>query len=367
MATASRASKPGRQLGELLKEQQEPFVLEVYLSERGFVKKNLIQGVHFNFSCCHDNSAKFLNKSGSQNHSKKGSPQFPKVHKAIQRNNFFKIKGFRTKNSDGKLSVTEIDINNHETAEAETFSSASSATMYNSCSDSDIDEPPMFADTSMSNRNLHDEREKKAAADTKFEWSCMEENKQHSPQSVLEEVSTSTSSPLDTPRKVSSKRLFWPKLMKVDSILSPWLLNLLQTRPDKSSCACAGLKLHKVLHWSSSSGTSRSKMVSQQRKQPLFDCVKEPVENNHDKEQKGKGFKGSGEVIPRVRRENMKGWGKGGGRESNIKQLLELDIISSTQWRNDLESQKWNIVMVVGNAIVEEITSEVVMDIMNVP
>ncbi|KAK8642649.1 hypothetical protein V6N13_011986 [Hibiscus sabdariffa] len=359
MATASRASKPGRQLGELLKEQQEPFVLEVYLSERGFVKKNLIQGVHFNFSCCHDNSAKFLNKSGSQNHSKKGSPQFPKVHKAIQRNNFFKIKGFRTKNSDGKLSVTEIDINNHETAEAETFSSASSATMYNSCSDSDIDEPPMFADTSMSNRNLHDEREKKIQSLNGVAWKKIN--------SIALKSNTNSPEVKKTARKVSSKRLFWPKLMKVDSILSPWLLNLLQTRPDKSSCACAGLKLHKVLHWSSSSGTSRSKMVSQQRKQPLFDCVKEPVENNHDKEQKGKGFKGSGEVIPRVRRENMKGWGKGGGRESNIKQLLELDIISSTQWRNDLESQKWNIVMVVGNAIVEEITSEVVMDIMNVP
>ncbi|KAK8646707.1 hypothetical protein V6N13_120485 [Hibiscus sabdariffa] len=361
MATASRASKPGRQLGELLKEQQEPFVLEVYLSERGFVKKNLIQGVNFNFGCCHGNSAKFLNKSGSQNHSKKGSPQFPKVHQAIQRNNFFKIKGLRTKNSDGKLSVTEIDVNNHETAEADRFSSASSATMYNSCSDSDIDEPSMFADTSMSNRNPHDEREKKIQSLNGVAWKKIN--------SIALKSNTNSPEVKKTARKVASKRLFWPKLMKVDSVLSPWLLNLLQTRPDKSSCACAGLKLHKVLLWSSSSRTSRSKRVSQQRKQPLFDCNKEPMENNHDKELKGKGkgkgFKGSGEVIPRFRCENLKGWGKRGGGESNIKQLLELDIISSTQWRDDFESQKWNMVMVVGNAIVEEITSEVVMDIMN--
>ncbi|GMI91071.1 hypothetical protein HRI_002776400 [Hibiscus trionum] len=338
MAAKSRASKPGRQLGELLQEQQEPFVLEVYLSERG---------------CCHGNSGKFLNKSASQNGSKKGFPQFI-------RKQFFKMRTRISDDEDGKLSVTEIGINNGETAEADRFSSASSATMYNSCSDSDIDEPPMFADTSMSNRKLYDEREKKAAADTKLEWSCME----HSPQSVLEEVSTSTSSPLDTP-KVSRKRIFSPKLIKVDSILSPWLLNLLQTRPDKSSCV--GLKLHKVLDWCSSSRWSRSKSVSHQRKQLLLDCIRELVENKCDKEQKGKGkeFKGSAEVIRRVRFENIKEWGKRCGHESNMKQLLETDIIDSIQWRNEFESQKWNIGMVVGNAIVEEITSEVVMDIMN--
>ncbi|XP_039049933.1 uncharacterized protein LOC120190999 isoform X2 [Hibiscus syriacus] len=360
MATRSRASKPRRQLGELLQEQQEPFVLEVYLSERGCVKKKLISGVNFNFSCCHGNSAKFLNKSGSQNDRKKGSPQFPKVLQVILRNKFFKIKGLRTKNSDdedGKLSVAEIHINTQETAEADRFSSASSATVYNSCSDSDIDEPRMFTDTSISDHKLDDESEKMAAADSKLEWSCMEENKQHSPQSVLEEVYTSTSSPLDT-RKVSSTKLF-----KVDSILSPWLLNLLQTRAEKSSCE--GLKQHKM---PSSSRPSRSKRVSQQTKQLPVDCIKELVENNRGKEQKGKGkgFKGSAEVIRRVRCENMKGWGKRLGDESIIKQLLESDIMNSTQWRNGFESRKWNIGMVVGSSIVEEIISEFVMDIMNV-
>ncbi|XP_039056145.1 uncharacterized protein LOC120198985 [Hibiscus syriacus] len=161
MATSSRASKPGtgRQLGELLQEQQEPFTLKVYLSERGCVKKKLISGAHFiNFSCCHGNSGRFLNKSGSQNEDKKGSPQFPKVLKVILRNKFFKMKGLRTKNSDkdGKLSVTEMDIYNHGTAEAERFSSASSATVYDSCPDSDTDEPPVFADTSISDWKLHD-------------------------------------------------------------------------------------------------------------------------------------------------------------------------------------------------------------------
>ncbi|XP_039069860.1 uncharacterized protein LOC120216552 isoform X2 [Hibiscus syriacus] len=85
-----------------------------------------------------------------------------------------------------------MDINNHETLDR--FSSASSATLYDSCPDSDTDEPPVFADTSISDWKLHDDKEKKADAGTNFEWSCMEENKQYSPPSILE-VSTSTTSP----------------------------------------------------------------------------------------------------------------------------------------------------------------------------
>ncbi|KAK8580503.1 hypothetical protein V6N13_143584 [Hibiscus sabdariffa] len=359
MATRSRASKSARQLGELLQEQQEPFILKAYLSERGYVKKKLISGANFiNFSCCHGNSGKFFNKSGSQNESKKGSPRFPKVLQVILGNKLFKIKGLRTKNSDdedGKLSVTEMDIiNNDETAEADRFSSASSATLYDSCSDTDIDEQPMFSDW-----KLHDDREKKADADTKFEWSCMEENKQHSPRSVLDEVSTSTSSPPDHSIRVSSKRLFWHKLIKVDSTMSTWLLNLLfQTRRMKSSSE--GLKQLQVSDWSNSSRSSKSKRALLQKMQLLSDCcIREMIEINHNK--RGKGIKGSAEVIRKVRCENLKGRGKRCGDESNIKQLLELDILNSTEeWRNDFESQKWDIGIEIGDALLEEITSEVV-------
>ena len=161
MAIRTTTSKPARQLGELLQEQQEPFILEVYLSERGCVRKNLTSEA--NFIGCHGNSGKFLKKFSSQNQSKKGIPHFPKVLKVVLCNKFFTIKGLRTKNSDddGKLSVTEIDRNNQETAERDKFSSASSTTVYNSCSDSDIDEPSIFADNFKSNLKLYDEREKK--------------------------------------------------------------------------------------------------------------------------------------------------------------------------------------------------------------
>ncbi|XP_022772249.1 uncharacterized protein LOC111314898 [Durio zibethinus] len=365
MATVrTTASKPARQLGEILKEQQEPFILEVYLSERGCIRKKLTSGA--NFICCHGTSGKFLKRSGSQNKIKKGIPYSPMVLKVVC-NKFFTIKGLRTKSSvdeDGKPSVTEMDGNSQEIAELDRFSSSSSTTVYNSCSDSDIYEPSMFADNSKSNLKLYDQREKKAAAEAKFQWSCMEDSKQHSPQSVLEETSTSTGSPLDNTRRASSTRqksFFLPKIITEDSILSASLWNLLlQTSPEKSSYA--GLR---GPDWSNSSPLSISKRVLQQTKQLLFDCFRELVDNKHVKEEKGKGFLGS-EEIGKVIGEKIKRWGKRCGDESNMAKLLESDIMDSIQEWNESESQKKRIVLEIGNAIAEQITNEVVMDMINV-
>ena len=155
-----------------------------------------------------------------------------------------------------------------------------------------------------------------------------------------------------------------PKLITEDSILSASLWNLLlQTTPQKSSCA--GLTELQGPDWSNSSRLSISKRVLQQTKQLLFDCVRELVDNNHDKEEKGKEFLGS-EEIGKVIGEKMKGWGKRCGDELNIVQLSESDIMDSTQNWNDFESQKRDIGLVIGNAIAVEITNEVVMDMINV-
>ncbi|XWS14821.1 hypothetical protein CRYUN_Cryun35bG0041500 [Craigia yunnanensis] len=360
MAKRTTASKPARQLGELLQEQQEPFILEVYLSERGCVRKNLTSGA--NFVGCHGNSGKFLKKFGCQSQSKKGIPHFPKALKVVLCNKVFTIKGLRTKNSDdedGKLSVTEMDRNEQDTAEPDRFSSASSTTVYNSCSDSDIDEPSMFADNFKSNLKLYDEREKKAAADVKFQWSCIKESKQHSLQSVLEEIYTSVGSPLDNTRRLSSTRqksFFLLKSITEDSILSASLRNLLlQTTSRKSSCA----GLTEVRPDGCNSSTfSISKRVLQQTKQHLLNCVRELAENNHEKEEKGKEVLGP-EEIGKVICENMKGCGD----ESNIGKLWDL---TPQEWNDFGTEKRDDIELVIGNTIVVEMTSEVVMDMINV-
>ncbi|XP_039027074.1 uncharacterized protein LOC120160810 [Hibiscus syriacus] len=178
MATTQSSKPAAMQLGELLKQQQEPFVLEIYLSEKGCLRKKLSSGSPK--FCCHGSSGKFLKMNN------KGIPIFPKVFKLVTCNKLFAIKGLKNKNSDdenGKVSAT---------AEPDRFSTASSTTVYNSCTDSDIDEPSMM---------------KKAAADSKFQWSSRQ------------------------------KSLFLSELIMEESILSASLWNLLlQATPDKPSC-----------------------------------------------------------------------------------------------------------------------------------
>ncbi|TYI97371.1 hypothetical protein E1A91_D01G139600v1 [Gossypium mustelinum] len=241
-ASSSSPSKPaGRQLGELLQQQQEPFILEIYLSERGSLRNNKSIG-------CHGNSGKFLRIN------KKGIPNFPKLLKVVVCNKLFAIKGSKAKNS------------------ADTFSTASNTTVYNSCSDTDIDEPPML--------KLYNEREKK------LQCGCMED----SPQFYM----------------TRQKSLFLSKLI----ILSASVWNLLvQSKP--------GLRELAEADGSNSSPFSISKRVLQPtNKVPLL----------------------------RSRRE-----------------LLELDGMDSTKEWNVYEEQK-EIGLAIGDAIAEEITTQVVMD-----
>lgn len=113
------APKTIKKLGQFLEEQQEPFILEIYLSERGCIKKqkkNL-------------NSSKFLKRSTSLNNSIKGVTIYSQLLKAAY-NKLVPIKDSpKVKNSnDGQ-----------EVAEANQFSSASNTTTeVNSCSESEV-------------------------------------------------------------------------------------------------------------------------------------------------------------------------------------------------------------------------------------
>ncbi|KAK8625913.1 hypothetical protein V6N13_057070 [Hibiscus sabdariffa] len=352
MAIRTIASKPARQLGELLQEKQEPFALEVYLSEKGCGKQNSTS-IHG-----YGSSGEFLKKSGSnKNKRNKGIPNFPKVLKVILCNKFFTIGGLRTKNSNDE------DGNNREAAEADRFSFSSCSALYNSSSDSDTDEATMFIGNTKPSE-LNAEREKKAPVDTKFQMSrCMEDSKQHSPQSVLEATSTSTGSPLGTISDTREKSFILPKLITTEeSILSAALWSLLHHTTAKEEAGCEGLK---DLEDCNGPPFSVSKRVLQQTKQLLLDCVRELIDHNkgHGKE----GFIGS-EEIGNVICEKIRGWGKRCGDETNIREMLELDVMESKQEWGDFEIESWRREMglLLGNAIVEEITSEVVMDMINI-
>ncbi|KAK8512405.1 hypothetical protein V6N13_083049 [Hibiscus sabdariffa] len=124
MAVTESSKPAAKQLGELLKQQQEPFVLEIYLSERGCLRKKM------------------------KKKKKKGVSNFPKLLKVVLCDKLFAIKGLKTKNCDyenGKVGVTEMKRNEQETAAPDR--------VCNPCTDSVI---------------------KKAVADSKFQWSSPE-------------------------------------------------------------------------------------------------------------------------------------------------------------------------------------------------
>ncbi|KAG8491950.1 hypothetical protein CXB51_015264 [Gossypium anomalum] len=274
MASRTIPCKPARQLGELLEEQQEPFILEAYLSEKGCGAKNLTP----------------IHGGSTKNKTKKGIPRhIPKVLKLIPCNKFFTSKGLRRTNNP-----------NDEDGKTDTFSCSA---LCNSSSDSDIDEEEASS-SSMSSKMAE-----KAVVDTN-----MEDTKQHT---------------------------------------TLWNL-LLQTTDSEQS--------------SGSSPFSMSKRVLQQTKQLLLDCVRELVDHNNGcmKEGKGKRYLGS-EEIGNVICEKIKGWGKQCGDETNIQEMLELDVIETKQeWEGfEIESYKKEMGICIGNAIVEELISDVVMDMID--
>ncbi|KAK8683986.1 hypothetical protein V6N13_040024 [Hibiscus sabdariffa] len=323
MASRTTTSQPARQLGELLQEQQEPFAIAVYLSEKRCGRKNLTS-IH-----SHGGSGKFLNKSGcDKNKGSKSIPNFPKALKVIVCNKFFAIRGLKTKNSNDE------DGNNQETAEADRFSSC------NSSSDSDIDEASMFTDNPKA-PELHAEREEKADVDTKS--TCME----HKPQSVLEATYTSTDS------NTRQKSFILPKLITEESIMSATLWGLLHQTRVREQSSCEGLEDLEASVW-------------QQTKQLLLDCVRELVVDHKYNSGQGKakeGFMGSEEIGNAICQQ-IRGWGD----ETSIQEMLELDVMESKEegWSDfRIGSAKREMTLLLGNAIVEEITSEVAMDMIN--
>lgn len=123
---ASTPPKPSKQLGELLQDQQDPFILEAFLSERGCPKKG---------SSSKGNSKRFLKKSASccLNNSRKGFPaRCSKILRAVYK------KFVSIKDQDQREKISEN--RNEEEEESDRFSSASSTTVFVSCSESDKEE-----------------------------------------------------------------------------------------------------------------------------------------------------------------------------------------------------------------------------------
>lgn len=160
-------TKPPKQLRELLQEQQESFTLNIHLLERGYSRKS--SNSEHTFSCCYGNSSKSSTRSVSCRLNTTKKPQLSKVLRAVLNQVISTKKRLRINGSnheDGKLNVSEKGRNNQQVPELDKFSSASSATVFNSCSESEVEETStssqndiLFTTNTSQLPNLHNPQE----------------------------------------------------------------------------------------------------------------------------------------------------------------------------------------------------------------
>lgn len=183
---SATSSKPQKKLAEFLKEPQEPFVLQVYLLERRYSRKwSTPQDQEGGRGHSYGESSKSLQISASSSTSsnkRKALIPFTKVLTAVCKRLASHNESTVTRDSHNKdediISVPQTDgvdqNQNHQmVGETDRFSSASSSTVFNSCSEIDEiedetwtsshkDQPSFVSDTGQDSNvhNIAEERYK---------------------------------------------------------------------------------------------------------------------------------------------------------------------------------------------------------------
>ncbi|OIT34765.1 PREDICTED: uncharacterized protein LOC109244263 [Nicotiana attenuata] len=314
-----------KQLGEFLQEKQQPFTLELYLLERGHTLSS-----NGDFRCCSVNSTtKFLKKSAICGTKKKRKviPNCFKIVKSVLNKlvNNQKIKNLTSEQHNN--ATIKNGQGNNTNADNDNFSSASNTSVFNSC---DVEEAhnlsPQAADANFLIT------EKQVCEDRKLRLDFLEESKQLSPVSVLEETESSDD---ESPH------------LKKQECLKP---KKLQEEFSTQSVTSSG-------ETSPESQYINNKKAIQKSRQLLFDCVKEVVENQKRKDpQEEEGFQRilGAEQLWELLLENIRLWSQDSINETNIKNLMHFDLLNSFEQSSGLE-EKREIGKVIGDLIFDEI------------
>ena len=150
------------------------------------------------------------------------------------------------------------------------------------------------------------------------------------------------------------------KKLSEDPIQSATLLDLLvQSRRPKPEKDTFPLQMN-------------SKKALQQTRQSLFDCIKEVVEMGHKGKhqisrtrRKQRRMIMGPEEIGKIICSNLKVWGKLFTDETNIAQLLRIDLLCSTEEWGCSDVYRRDVASDIGDGILEEITDDIVKDMID--
>ncbi|KAJ6321045.1 hypothetical protein OIU78_016276 [Salix suchowensis] len=369
-------TKPLKQLRELLHEQQEPFTLNSHLLERGYSRKSS----NSESTCCfHGNSSMSLKRSVRCGLNTIKKPPHSRVlravlNQAISIKRRLRING--SNHNDEKINVSEKSRNDQQVPELDRFSSASSATVFNSFSESEVEEMSassqndiLLATNTSQLLNLHNPQE--VSADRKLQQQCIEESRQLSPASVLERIPSHGNFPIHSNKTEDSStaeeesatktRVRLPVKFTEDCILSASLWEVLFYPPNEKPVCGEATETQEFVQSYFSPQYLKSKMVLQQTKQLLFDYVKEIVETQ---EREGKlqchhqqflGPEELGKVIEQ-------GWSnyKPDRRDKGLAvEDTVLDLLDSEQDWKEYEPQQRETGSEIGDIILEELVNDI--------
>lgn len=341
-STSTKQGSP-RRLAELLDEQQEPFVLELYLLERGYrIRKNLgLEGTILSTKLDYE---KNLKKSISV----KSSTQFSNMAKTLLSKLISRKKPSKRRDKEGVGSMGRC--------------SSFSCSTNNTWSESDTDGEIISMPSPRMKKTAHH--------DESAQWRFVEENKQCSPDSVLDEIDLLQGIPLCNVRQPQEEnnsaesRTGFQKKVTGDAILPGSLWELLAMfTAEKPKQQGRRKPFTEYVN---------SKKTLQKNRQLLFDCVREAVENGNQlkscfRNSKERGLKIGPAEIGKVICKNSKVWGKLSVDEPNVQMIIRRDLYeagTADEW-GSFEVWKSDIVAEIGNGIVDEITDEMIRDMID--
>ncbi|KAK7352503.1 hypothetical protein VNO80_17925 [Phaseolus coccineus] len=352
---ASPKAKSGKRLGEFLKEQQDPFILHLYLLERGY------------------------STNGESVKNKKREPlfQFSKVLTTLHKKFVFHTHNcIVIRNSP----IIHQHVHHSPPAEAESsdqtieetdrfsFSTATNSTVYLSCSDIDEDgtslspekDKALFSPNTCHSSNIGILESQQTTDNEKLQQRCLEGDSVpdcRSSMSITEATLKPDVSGMEEKR--NNCCVFVPKKMAEDSVLSVALWSSLIQSAKREKCS---KELGELLRANANADANacqvlKSKTFLLKLKQVVFYCVREISVNVWRKEcreeeclKESRGGEELGKIIWLRRREL-------GEKETNgITNLLSLD-----EW-NEFKPQVRHICVEIAEALFERLTQDILAE-----
>ncbi|OIW14920.1 hypothetical protein TanjilG_30639 [Lupinus angustifolius] len=348
---ASATLKSQKRLAEFLKEQQEPFTLEVYLLERGYSQKwnsksklDSHKSIERSVSTCLNRKIKSL------------SPIFKvlsTLHRKISCHNKSSIVTKDSSNRSEHVCISnEACSFDLKVVETERFSCSTSSTVFLSCSDIDEDETSLLA---------HSDKPQFSPDTCRVSTLCNIEVQRYE----LNFYRTLNHDVSGKEKRIHSCGVVAPKKITEESLLSTALWSLLTHSTKKENYSMdlrenLGSNVSKIL---------KSKRVLHKTKQLLFDCVRE-ITITLPRKDYGQGgnkiFMGP-EELGNIICQRTKEWSKkGAGDETNLTHLLTLDYLNSINEWSKFEQHVKDVSIEIADAILECVNDEIVSDMIEI-